>query len=908
MKYIFLLFIFFISIYAKDTTNNLHNKTTIDKVSLQKIEMELMFKIFLYSNDIENAYKLSKKAYQKYHSIFWLKNVIKTAKYNAQTAQAIKYETILYNRTKNKKLGDKLIKYNVENYKYKQAEPIIVKRAEQNPNNKNIQMAIFIYDRLGMPLKSAKLLHKIYLKNPQRTDLLTKELALYIDTGDVLEAKKIIQIMEKNKLYNIDNNSLMVIYYFRSKNMNKAYKTLLIAKKFETNKDIHYYKQLSDVAWYLQKFSIACEASQKLIDLNKARLVDFDRVIQMKQNTKQASKLQMQLYKQFRRDYLFYGYASSAIKLKQFKQLQKTIQQIIKEKSPLTKEALFYIVKAQVEKHFNNPNDVESMHTAFKLAGNNTSVLENILWFYMDNNYNNELRVFLQNIDEKHIKLSSHFYVLFATAYFKLKDIDTANYYLQKVPQTQDTDVELLRAYIASIQNKQPTYQHILHKVYNIFNKEIQQNKTLLTQNEFLKTYLSVMLEVENNDKFLLTLKKAKPYLKKKDFDELNYMWSVKVTAYEKSHDIALNMKKRLLWVTFNDLRLFKNHSQSENLLYEQLDNLSPSDAVMESIYDGQISLAQSITYRILYKNNRNQNAYIQHKDMVQKRTDLLDTQYLYSDQDNLTQKGIQLKNRTYLDHTYTLFTEVENLKNSQTTITQKDDSTLKLSLQKKFNRANVKLHVGYRKCFNDFFIYGIDTTYNYTKQLNTRFSMYKNAKTTISPEFLLLANKDSIQEQLQYNFLQSTSINVLLEQNTYHTQEDATDIGTSNYQQLTLTHKIRAGYPDMTMSLFFNNYLYSQQNEQLLLPNNFYEVGTTFEYGMANSEIYTRVWRPFFSVSQYYSSLADNYNLGFGLGYGGKVYSQDHLSFGMNFSTTSTSNQEVIMFYLRYQFLYQHK
>lgn len=875
-------------------------KIIIKKLSPQELELRLMFQTFLYSNDIKNAYKLSKKAYAKYNSIFWLKNIIKTAKYNSKIEEAIKYETILCNKTQDKKLQDKLIGYNITNYQYQKAEPIILKKALLNPNDKNIQMVIFIYDKLGMPLRSAEFLHKIYLKNPKKQYLLTKELSIYINTGEIEKAKKIIQLIEQNRSYDIDNTSLIAIYYFRSKNIQKAFKTLLLAKKFVKDKNLYYYKQLSDVAWYLQDYHTSYEASNKLIKLKQARLVDFNRVIQLEQNKKLSAKLQMQMYKQFKIDYLFYSYASSAMKLEKFIELQNTIKQLQKDNSPLTKQALFYIVKAQLDKHLNNHQELKSIELALKFSDNNNIVLENIFWFYMDNNYNNELKLFLQNMEEKEVPQS--FYKLFAIAYYKLTNIDKANYYIQKVPQTKDIDFELLRAYIASAQNEQPRYKQILNHIYNILN-----TKNIFKQKKLLKTYLTVMLELKDYDKFSIALQKAKPYLKQKDYDELKYMWSIKTTSYEKSHFIKQHMNQTPLWITFNDLRLFKNHTQAENLLYTQLNNLSQGDAVMETLYDGQISLAQSITYKILYKNNKNQNAYIQHKDLVKKRSDLLDTKYIYTTQDNLTQSGVYLKNKTYISNSYTLFTELQNLKNTQTNITKKDDSFIKLALQKQFNQANIKLYLGYRKCFDDFFTYGIDATYNYTKQLNTRFSIYKNEKATISPEFLLLANKDSIQEQLTYNFLKSTSINVLLEQNTYHTQENSTIIGTSNQQQFILRHKIRTGYPDMTMSLFFNNYLYSQQNEQLLLPNNFYEIGTTFDYGMVNSEIYTRVWRPFFSVSQYYSSLADNYNLGFGFGYGGKVYSQDHLSFGMNFSTTSTSNQEVIMFYLRYQFLYQH-
>ncbi|MBD3824961.1 MAG: hypothetical protein IE916_10715 [Epsilonproteobacteria bacterium] len=167
------------------------------------------------------------------------------------------------------------------------------------------------------------------------------------------------------------------------------------------------------------------------------------------------------------------------------------------------------------------------------------------------------------------------------------------------------------------------------------------------------------------------------------------------------------------------------------------------------------------------------------------------------------------------------------------------------------------------------------------------------------------------------YALLNSTSITLRLENNHFYSQDNV-DIGSGNYARLSLAHLVRSGYPDISLGSFFDIGRYKEKSgaqgvlDQLdkgLFPSlteDFYNVGLSLSYGMANSTAYTRVWRPYFELNPYYNGVLKEYNFGFNAGYGGKVWHQDHLSIGAAYSESVYGvGGKTLEFYLKYQFMY---
>jgi hypothetical protein len=132
------------------------------------------------------------------------------------------------------------------------------------------------------------------------------------------------------------------------------------------------------------------------------------------------------------------------------------------------------------------------------------------------------------------------------------------------------------------------------------------------------------------------------------------------------------------------------------------------------------------------------------------------------------------------------------------------------------------------------------------------------------------------------------------------------------------VVQKIRNGYPDILIGGFFDNGKYKedygpngiidyiQPRVLPILPEKFYNIGLLLSYGAANRDLYSRVWRPFFEISPFYSKYSKQYSVSFNGGIGGKVFGQDNLAIGTTYSENVNGIQgKVFEIYLDYQFMY---
>ena len=154
-------------------------------------------------------------------------------------------------------------------------------------------------------------------------------------------------------------------------------------------------------------------------------------------------------------------------------------------------------------------------------------------------------------------------------------------------------------------------------------------------------------------------------------------------------------------------------------------------------------------------------------------------------------------------------------------------------------------------------------------------------------------------------------------EKAAFYSQDDVY-LGESDYFTANVYQQIRDGYPDIRIGVFYDNGYYSEttgskgvidtiqtQNFQVL-PRSFYNIGLNIAYGLANREIYTRVWRPYIQILPYYNSDLNDFTFSFEAGYGGKIFQQDHMSIGTSYSDSVNGiGGKVFEIYLNYQFLY---
>jgi hypothetical protein len=180
-------------------------------------------------------------------------------------------------------------------------------------------------------------------------------------------------------------------------------------------------------------------------------------------------------------------------------------------------------------------------------------------------------------------------------------------------------------------------------------------------------------------------------------------------------------------------------------------------------------------------------------------------------------------------------------------------------------------------------------------------------------------AKKDELRLQTSFQYLPSTNLSLTLSGQKFYSQDDYF-LGNGYRVGLEWYHQIRSGYPDLAWSLFteYSNYneekgshgvvddlLYSQNIR--ILPETYYTVGTTFYYGMANKQYYTRVWRPYASFSPYYNGLSNQINFSADAGVGGLVYDSDHLNFGISYDqSVNGTNDSSLHIYFHYKHFFK--
>jgi len=895
-------------------------------------ELKLMLQSFLYTNDLQNAYKTAYLGYKKNpKSYYWNQKMAEISKWTGRRQEAIKYLKFMYFQTHDPKLEKKIIDYGLEDYQFEEIAPFVRSETKKNPSKENIEKMVYVYTQLGEPQKATEVLHSFYKKNPQKVEYLTQELQIYMDMGELKSAHKIIQEIEQKHLFTKNNVKLISYYYYLQREIEKSYKVLqTVAYKNEYDQKL--YQLQSDLGWYLQKYLKAAQTSRVLIDKNDGRLVDYERVIYAYQtkDSKLAMHTALKAYEKFHLSYLFYTFAQSTIKHKDYTILMQTIKKIDTADSRITKEANYWLVKAEVYEHVNKKEAaIQALHRALQLSHNSIQVALTAIDLFLKLDLYDEASLVLQDIT-KQKELSPALYFIIASMYNTLHDIDRASFYTDKLIYandaiTQTIEFKFLQMELYQAQFREGAAKTKIKEILALLHKEAQENPNIISTDRYLHDYLRAQLYIMPADEFEKALKRAKKHLTKAHYDDIAYAWATKNGAWGKAHKIYLQTKNKAIWLQLSNALAQQEHTQIENLLLLHLASAPKDDAAYAAQNDGQISLKQSLAYDSLDTNNYNQTAYINMLNLTKERSDLLSSKLSYYKRDPLLQKYFEAKNSLYIDNGLYFLTHFDYYLNS--TINENillnpphNSLSLDIGIKKEFDRGNFILTCGYANSMRSYNFFKAQGEYILNRYFTLSTSISKNIKAPDeSTQLLLGGKKDVLSFGVLYNILNSTTLEIRYSRNFYSSQ-DGTDIGDSHYLSAILSYQIRNGYPDMRVGVFGDYAIYNENNSSKgvidklqdgafnVLPGDFYNIGVNFSYGMQNSRIYTRVWRPYFEVNTFYNSELNVFSYGFSGGFGGKVYTQDHLVLGIDYtSDVSGIGGSIFELFLRYEFLYTH-
>jgi len=906
-------------------------KVAEKKVSISDEELKLVLQAFLYSNDLENAYKAASIGYKREpKSYYWNQKMADISRWSGRGQEAMKYMKFLYKKKHDSKLAEDIINYALSTYQYNAVKDLVVQEAKAHPTKTNIDRMVYIYSQIGEPEKATKILYKLYLQQ-HNIAYLTKELQIYMDIGDLEAANSTIKDIEKNNLYTYDNIKLISYYYYLKGNMSEAYNVFTkvdISKKYD--KDL--YESFTDLGWYLQKYKSASAVSEIIIKNNNGRLEDYERVIDTNKDTNPQLALNMSLeaYKKFHHSYLYYTFAQNAIKHNKFDELKVINTQLDNEHAQITTEANYWLIQAQLYNHFHDTAMSRlAIEHAINLDSDNLQVKFTAIDFYLRYGFYKDAQVLLQEITDSSY-FSSNLYFPVASLYYAIHEIDLASFYMDKAllnnePVVNSLEFKFLQAELYRARFNTNASINKFREILAILKKQAEQNPTLKTTDTYQYDYLRASIYTSAADAFEQDLAFAKKYMTKAHYDDINYAWAVRNSADEKAHQIFLQTQNKEIWLRLSNALQMQEHSNIEDLLFKYLDELPLDDASYSAYNDGQVSLAQSLTYKSLNTNSRNQNAYISLLDLTKKRSDLFDSKISYYNRDPLLRKYVTVNNDIYINDDLYLSSKLDyylnsTLDNNDLIYTPSQTVGFNLGLTQLFNKGKIAIDFGYANSMASYYNFSLLGEYRLNKYFTLKTTLAKNITADESIQLLLGGKKDMASFGLLYNILNSTALEVTYNRNIY-TSQDNVNIGTGNYITASLNHQVRNGYPDINLDLFTDYGSYSEnsgskgvidrlQNTQVnVLPKDFYNLGVNFSYGMQNSHIYTRVWRPYFEASTYYNSELNSFSFGASAGYGGKVYSQDHLVISTEYTNSvSGIGGSIFEIFLRYEFEYTHR
>ena len=917
IKYILLLTITLFNTGAIAENNQTKVVESIPQTEDRKDEkLRLMYQVFVYANDLKNAYKTVKVALKRRpHSLYWHYKMVEVATWLGRGADAVNSMNYIYKFTHSPKMREKVLKSALELYQYKVAAPLIKEETIKHPTPENIKNLIFVYNKVGKPEIAAKTLEDLAKNHPNKEDLLREALKVYILLGWSKDAKRVIAKLEKFPKLKVETAREISFFYIPRKKLKKAYKTLL--KAWDNNSSNKgYFIQVSDLGWYLKDFAHSAQASKKLIELNSARIVDYERAVNFygKKDPQFAKMAAFSSFQKYKKPYLLSSYMSLLLSQKEYKKLYKVIKLV--ESNPkilnnFKKSSNYYLIKAETLKELKRFNEAELAYKrAISLNPNSQELKLALFWFYIDTKNIAKLKKAIFEIEDN-LNIDKSLWLPLAMGHYFLNEVDKAIEYIKLIKDEKSSlDIDMTYSYLLQLRGDSVAANKVMQNVFEYLDKKLQQNPKLIKNPEFLSKYLESGINFLNPDRFEELLKRSKKILPKSKYEDLSISWSQKIGAISKSKLLAQKLSNPRPWVDLSITMAESDYAKVQKLLYKYYMVLPPLDSTIAAKESGNISFAQSLIFNAQENNRKNSSIYQLRREFIQEyvsRVNLKSGFDKLGDISNLYLKGDISKyiaRGYYLKGAFGVSKNRDKSPNYPNNI-PKNDNWIEIGLKKLFDRGSIEGFGGFRSESKDFFYFLLNGKYKFTQNSLLEGSLKKDVKADETTYLRLGGKKDEVSLKATYHYLPSTSVSFFTAWDKYNSQDDK-KLGEGFKIRGDLARQIHSGYPDFIVNIFgeYGNFVeFKKENrgvidniarkDDLILPQEYLRTGVTLGIGTATKEIFTRVWRGYLEFTPYYDWITNRADFSINTGYGGSLFGQDKLRFDFSYDQSLNGTQD---------------
>jgi len=918
MRYIILILMSTVFLCAIDASSKSNTKDE---------KYRLMFQVFTYSEDLPNAYRVGKKALEEYpNSIYWHQKMAEISQWLDKREEAVEHYSFVYDKQPSKELEKKILDYSISMNQYERAVPILLKKTLANPSKENIKNLIFIYDRVGIPEESAKVLETLSRRKGADPFLTQEALRIYIEIGEDELAFKLVERIEKSSKISKDIATMVSNYYISQRDINSSYSILIRADIVDEQNSTDYYTKVSDIGWYLQDLKNGAEASLKLYQNGQARSVDYERIIYYYEdkNSTIVGDVARDGYEKFGKEYLYITYLNKLYEAKKYEKLSQAFDEVqgTKISKRIEQDIYFWMMKGQMYAALDKRDRaIASFNKALLLEPNSPHIIEALLWFYIDNKYDKLLKDMIFDLEDSG-EVDPALWLPLAVANFAMQRSDRAmNYVKALMEQKRDNiDIKFMYAYLMQSRGEDGAFMKMMREIFETLEDRRLKDPRLMGDKEFLEHYLSASMYFIAVDDFQELLISAKEILDGKKYIELSIYWALRHNAQARAKYLVGRLKNIEPWMQLSVALNDDDHTDIQDILYRHFAILPIRDRVLASRKISNISMAQTLSFEGARYNRYDYLLYKQRLDLVAEHSDKIDIKSGHLVQGSLDQTYVDMSARYYIARGWTLLSDIylANNRNKNRESFEKipaSDKSIDMILKRDVDMGFIEIGFGARDAMDRYYSLYANMEYDISSKIKLDLSYKSGAKANETTYLLLGGKKDDISSKIALQYLPSSSISLMMRYSRFDSQDDHY-LGDGYHIKLEWYQQLHSGYPDIAWGIFTEYGDYDERegesrgvmddiipyDDAKALPEKFYNLGANFFYGTMNKESYTRVWRPYATFSPYYNGYHKQLNLSMSAGIGGSIYDKDHLSIGIGYDQSLNGTQESsIRLYLRY-------
>ncbi len=867
--------------------------------------IELMYKVFIYNNDLKNAQKVALAALKRDPSnLMWRKYLADALSWSGKTKEAFKHYTYIYK--KNRKKYN--IKPKIEGYGSYDRYFMLLGKIYSNPKNQNsIDEFIKEAEKLGNSEEAVEALDKLYNKTKSVPALKTSA-NLYLKLGLKQEAMRRFKILEKAKLLDIKTAMTLSRVFFEEKKFTNSLNVLLSVKHKATIKDREYWLLLVNIYSYLKEDEKAAKLLRVLCNNHECKKGEYDKLISFysKKDKEFTLKTSLKAFRQLKESSYFFSFTKMSLEKKDTSAVIQAISLLTpKEKREYKKLPLFWLTIASLDDQLGETKKaILAYKQALNLDPESIEILTQYSWYIMDKNSVPNLQNIVHKVEQRSTE-DKKLYILAAAINYKLNHIQKAYKYYTKAVQSDPDNVSLKLDYanLLRVMGQKEYADKITYNVYKSLQNKMVNRPNLLKEKEFLKNYLRASISFIPAQNYREVMNYAKTILDRETYINMDISWKLYTKDGDTVQYLSKQLKKTEVWLeSYLTIRSNNIYAMRE-LLYKYGAILPLVDKISMELKTKQIALARIETFEALEKIPNNQSLYRTKYDIDTQYGNKFNSEIGYESQGDLERSYIKIENIHHLANRYYLGASFNYGKNNSNNIDLSEDSTAKLWLKMLMNNGYIEAGGGYSDKYTQYPQYFFNLYNKLTNKLSIKLEFEKNKSANETLDLRLKGKKDYSAMGIRYQFNQRVSFEAEASNSNYKWQKGGT-LGNAQRYNLQMQQKIKFSYPD----ILFREYLsIANFHDKGLkdLPDDYIEGGLGVQIGMGSLNRYSSSWKPYADLSTTYH---DSFGLSFAgqIGVSGKFVGDDYLNLSLNYNRSAVNeSEELWLLKLTHSYLY---